>query len=363
MKALQQQPYIPPSVEYTLKITEGPEAGATYSLVAEVCKIGRAPTNDIPLLRDLRCSREQALIHISSERIYIKNLQPQNPIRVNDLRGEEFDLKNGSRIQLGSSTLEFGIKMHVAPPHAPSTKGRHLSVAPNMPTAASPLSATPGMASMTSSGIPTMSGHLGFKSTAQAPSKTFSPSASLPKLNSMDPKKVRFYGLIGVVLLLAAFLMTGESNKKKARKLSTEDEINHRIETTEEMAKAEQKELVDNKLKNENYFKAQAEYVNGFRDFRKGQYERAISTFGACLAWDPQHALCARYKKLAEKKFHELIQYHMLLGREYLEQGQYDACKSSFKNAMIMLRNPENVVYKEAKSNYIICNSRLQGRY
>ena len=58
---------------------------------------------------------------------------------------------------------------------------------------------------------------------------------------------------------------------------------------------------------------ARSAFVQGFRDFKKGQYESSLSHFQNCLALEPNHTLCTRYISLSRKKIEELIQYNICL--------------------------------------------------
>ncbi|NCN40825.1 hypothetical protein GW916_06190, partial [bacterium] len=151
--------------------------------------------------------------------------------------------------------------------------------------------------------------------------------------------------------------------KKNPFDIRNEKQIEADINDAEELQKAAEATRAERLNPTLSQRKAQENYVSGFRDFRKGQYERSISSFQACLALNPNHPLCNRYLKLSQKKFGELIQYHMVLGRKYRDQNQYRACRSAFKNVMVMVRDPSSSIYKEAKSNYVACNNMVEGRF
>lgn len=66
---------------------------------------------------------------------------------------------------------------------------------------------------------------------------------------------------------------------------------------------------------------------------------------------------------LTQRKFSELIQYHMDIGRKYREQNQFSACAVSFRNVMVMLKDSTNKRYIEAKANFEACSDRAEERY
>ena len=135
------------------------------------------------------------------------------------------------------------------------------------------------------------------------------------------------------------------------------------IQSADDLRVEEAKEFKSKGLNTKEFKEAQSNYIKGFRDYKKGQYERAISSFHACLSLYPKHLLCQRYQKLSYKKHEELIQYNMMLGKKYFDQGQYQACRSTFRNAMIMISDRSSKVYKEATANYKLCRLKTEGQY
>jgi hypothetical protein len=50
----------------------------------------------------------------------------------------------------------------------------------------------------------------------------------------------------------------------------------------------------------------------------------------------------------------------MVQANKYKSQNQFAACKSSFRNAMVMIQNPEDKAYLEAKTGFELCRE-LEG--
>ncbi len=313
--------------EYTIKVLSGPEQGATFKIMSPIIRIGRSSSNDIILAQDPKCSRNHAEINISGSGIIIKSLSSNNLITVDGKQGEVLFLKHDSKIVIGNSKLLFQISMLI-PEHEP--------MSPAVVEAA---------------------GGLGPR---HVPREAAVSNFSSPKANGSQMKII----LIGAIAILLLFAFTQNKKSKQAQvDIRTEEQVAKDIEAFNQLKKKEEEARQKDGKENDNYKEAQSLYITGFRDFRKGQYERAISTFEACVSIYPKHDLCQTYKKLAEKKFQELIQYHMILGNKYLEKGQYQSCKSSLHNVMVMVKNPNSQVYKEAQSIYAICRSRLEGKY
>jgi hypothetical protein len=169
------------------------------------------------------------------------------------------------------------------------------------------------------------------------------------------------YAILGIVVLL---LFTGNSKKKKdALAMRTEQQIQADIEAANKLEAAAQtsaqKKLDDSVTAKQ----AQENFVRGFRDYRAGQFERSLDSFQACLALNPNHTLCNRYIRLAQRRFNEIVQYDMVLGRKYRDQNQFNPCRAAFRNVMVMVKDANSLIYKEAKANYDACNALAEGRY
>ena len=77
----------------------------------------------------------------------------------------------------------------------------------------------------------------------------------------------------------------------------------------------------------------------------------------------PAHILCRRYLTLAQKRFNEIVQYHMVAGKKYLDKKQYQSCMTSFKNVMVMVQDPNDKVFIEAQSNLELCTYHYKDRF
>ena len=61
------------------------------------------------------------------------------------------------------------------------------------------------------------------------------------------------------------------------------------IEAAKKLREAAQMQRKNNLTPTFEIRQAQENYIKGFRDFKKGQYERALESFQACLALYPDH--------------------------------------------------------------------------
>src|SRR5690606_5682094 len=107
----------------------------------------------------------------------------------------------------------------------------------------------------------------------------------------------------------------------------------------------------------------QASYVRCFRDYRQGQYTRAIQHCQAALSLYPKHELAERYLSLATRKRDEKIQYLLSQGRLYRQRGFYKICMSTLRTVMYDIRDPEIIMFMEARQLYAECRKLSDVRY
>lgn len=302
------------SYQYGIKILNGPLKGKSFKIVSAQLTIGRSKENDIALPDDKRISRQHAQIVFENQGISIYELSNNDRMSVNGQKTKHALLQNSSIITVGDTKLQFIIK-------TPSSKGGL---------------AKPGV------------------------SRNYN---NLAKRNNNNGS-MGFYIIIGVVALLVGLLMM-DGNKKKKGLLSeiNENKIELDVENNKKLIDAYNKQKKYFGKKGKLYRQAQASYLKGFREYEHGLYHRALNAFQACLAIDPKHLLCNRYKNLSIRKFNELVQYKMLIARQYKDQNQFSACKKTYENIMFMVQDSTSKIYKEAKDNYNVCNTMLKGQF
>lgn len=342
MKNLATVPVMSP-VEFNLTVLSGKDKGAVYRLVAPEITIGRSSDNDISIPDDPTCSRVHARIRMTPEGFEVEGLSDKNSLIVDGEKVPKARLEDGSIIEVGNTRLQFKIvqnQMALQTPHPGNLQTQspqHLSpVGPNA-------MAAPG---------------------AWSPQAASGPAPSRPqaqkKKKKLTPMRVAIYGMVA---LLVYILLDDPPKPKKQIEIRTTEQIQADIEAAKKLKEAAEMEKRQNQTETRTYKEAQAAYVRGFRDYQKGIFGRAMESFQACLSLVPDHQLCTRYLKLSQRRFNELTQYHMVLGRKYRDQNQFTACASAFSNVMIMIKDQNNEVYKEAKANYEACQAQVEDRF
>ena len=173
--------------------------------------------------------------------------------------------------------------------------------------------------------------------------------------------RVRFYLIIAVVGILGYLILgDGVGSKKQEVNLRTEGDVARAIEDSANAVKELKKQQETSGQDTIQYKAAQEHYIKGFRDYRQGQYARAMQSFQAALSFYPSHELARKYLIQAQRKFDEMVDLGMSQGRKYYQKQNYKFCQSSFANVMIMVKDSTKPKYKEAKQFYDECSLRAE---
>ena len=288
--------------KYLLEILEGPDKGAQFKLVAGEITIGRGENNDI-VLRDPRCSREHAVLIITPQALLIEDKGSATGITVDGQKSPRSFLSNGSKIVIGSTTFLF--KRISATSKSPAIKD-HKHGIQNFGSA----------------------------------------------VNGVDPKKIRFYSILGVVVMAGLFLFSTNDSK---RIITPTPNIDEEIELSKKRQEALMKDQLLSGKASRQYLDAQASYTKGLRDYREGLYKSAMASFSAALAIYPDHPTARRYLRLAQLKMDEQIQFLVQEGNRFMDQNKYQHAKASFKNVMVIINDKDNKIYQEALQKYNEC--------
>ena len=337
-----------------LRITKGPHKGVAFKLVSGKITIGRASNNNISLDKDEKCSRKQAVITLSPQGDYfIKDLSGKSSLKINDMVKLQSELKDGDLIKFGTTVMQFEMKESatgmMVPVPAQEAPSREAPV-PLIHQKQEPASVDSYVA--LKGGEERGGGY-----TAQDPYAIPSASQKTPAKKN----KIIFRSIVGVLVLMGAWLFLSGEDKKEGDKLST---LMDREENIKTLAELKEKELEKRSKNQEVSFKnAQAAYISGIRDYRKGVYGRAIESFRVCKTLYPQHELCESYLKNTQVKYQQLIQAWMVAGKDYREKRRFISCMSAFKNVIMAINDKYNVTHKEAQENFDICQIQHKDRY
>jgi hypothetical protein len=184
-------------------------------------------------------------------------------------------------------------------------------------------------------------------------------SNSIRKVPFLNPLSF----LVLIVVLVGGYILysnTG-SKKNKPSKLRTHITTMQSIQKSEEALESHTKESAHKKTV--AYQQAQNHYLKGFRDYRNGNYSRAMEHFAAALAFYSEHDQAKRYYHLAHRKNEEFSQYHFNLGKRYYGIQNYRLCSAHFAIVIRSKRSEKDLLRQEALQFLKECDARQEGRY
>ncbi|MCB0347972.1 MAG: FHA domain-containing protein, partial [Bdellovibrionales bacterium] len=273
-------------------------------------QLGRAEDNDI-IIKDNKCSRYHAVLEMREHGLVIKNISTNNRVFVDGMEVSETLLQPNATIKLGDTEIQLfvsGLEALSVNPESP------LDIPSPMPTAAK-------------------------------------------KKNSL------FYVYIAIAGLGLYLLLSDDKSAVVDTSLNDDSKIQTEIMEAQKITEQLQNLKYSSGKDSKQYLDAQEEYQKGFRDYREGNYSRAITSFQAALALYPKHELAKKYEILSRRKLDESIQASMQDGNRYMEQGRYNEAISSYRNVMILIKSPDNLTYKEAKAKFDQARAIIEGDF
>lgn len=289
-----------------LQILTGKHKGKQFRLLAPKIVLGRHSDCDVVFKDNPNCSRYHAKI-IHTEGYYkIESLNADNPVLINKEPVSSHIFQSKDRISIGNIEMLFLDQAPVSSSFKPS--GKVLKKSQNK------------------------------------------------KKNFLNPPRL----LLLFVLLAGAYLYTSEDSKQPEEKmdLQTESKMLEEIEQLQKLnEESAQKAELSPKEKS-----AREAFLKGFRDYRKGYFQRALKIFQHCLTLNKQEILCQSYAYKSRRQIDKLIQKKIRLGKSYKDNQQYKACRAAFKSVEIMIQDSKSLLYKEARENRKDCEIQLKNK-
>lgn len=340
------------ALRFLVTVQAGPDQGQVFQLLPPQISIGRGADNSIPL-SDGHCSRQHVVIDITDSGVLLRNVSGKQPVYVNDLLTTEALLQNGDIIRLGHSELYFVIEALedlFSPPQAdlvPITANNG-ELYPHPLATPEALQHHPNAHSLNAYAQPqhsTQEHHF----TQQAP--PFAPPPP-PPVQTKKENKTAFYAVVLVIVAVIAYVALSE-NKKSAHSRATVNTDEKVLETVEALDKKvtelEKSQTYANEGERLRIEESKRYFLEGFRDFQKGQYRRAIQSFQAARALDPKNLLIYRYEMLATKSLDETAEFHLKQGAQYRDKNMYSRCSAAMAKVITILDNDKNPKSQEAK--------------
>lgn len=268
----------------------GTTKGKAYFITKNRVILGRSENADIQLL-DIKSSREHAEVTKAGKEFVVTDLGSQNGVVVNDLKVKQHTLKNGDKIIIGKTVFKFS-EVKVL-----DEKEKEKEVEFQDPT--------------------------------------FEPE-----------KKKSFTSILLVVVFAAGFILLSENekpvdNRKRIKAKYAGNEINDPFAAA---LKQKRSELKKNKQKLNLYFQ------RGLREFREGNYFRAITEFEHARQWSPSDPLAKFYLRKTKEALNKTITSYFNKAARDEEAVNYSKAIVSYCSVIRLLyQYPSDERYKNAE--------------
>ena len=283
-----------------LRSLKGKLKGKQFRLLARRILIGTSETCDIVLKNQVKCSAEHALLKKVQDQYSIESVDPKNPVLVNGKPISAHTLKQNDVVVLGGMELRY----------------------------------------IENSAI-------------QARYQQATGTKAKPNLSKI---------LLAVACLgLFVIMLTDQDDTSLPTsqvEVRTEKDMEKELEAIKKLQQAEEKEQAATPRGKE----ARAAFLRGFRDYHKGYYNRALRAFEHCLTLNKKNKICHSYSRKSQARIDGIIQKKMLLGKNYIDNLQFQACAATFRSIEIMLGNQENPIHKEALERRRFCELKSSNK-
>ncbi len=289
--------------KYFIKINKGSDKGSVFQLSSNEVLIGRDPSNHIQLKNDAKISRHHVRLLFKDQKYFVQDITKNNYIIVNGIKVKQGELKNNEIIQVGDHVLQY---------------------------------------------------------VETEPQKN-NPNFNIVK--KPESNRLRLVLIIGL-FLGSGFYFSSPSNKVVTSKLETfesEAKSERRIDSLDDSIEALDKKFKESIFYSENGKNAQSLFIQGKRDFDRGQFFYARDAFGAVLSLEPSHPEARRMLRLSQQYSEDLLEKQFKEGLASRDVGRFEICKSAMKNIMNLTNNPSNSRYLEAKKVAEECELMKKG--
>ncbi|MEK6554278.1 MAG: FHA domain-containing protein [Bdellovibrionota bacterium] len=317
--------------EYLITILNGPEKGSTFKIMSGRISIGRGTDNDISLSYDAKSSRSHAWITVTSNGVEITDVSDKNKIIVNGDDSPKQMLRDKSVIQLGETKMQFRVM-------------------------------SPKSDALNSLAV---QGADFFKSKAMGLKRDSMPSPSRGRSSSRSAGFPKQNIIVITIIALVGFYYWSKpaAVSKMASAIRTEDQIVRDISSIEAETAKLQADRASRGENAPNFNEVNSHYIRGYRDYRSGNYQRAVESFQACLSIKPDHPKCQQFLSASSRGFWSTVDAEILRGLKLKEQNQYISCTAAFENVKNLVTDQTNKKYIEAETNRKFCDEKAKDRF
>jgi pSer/pThr/pTyr-binding forkhead associated (FHA) protein len=318
---------------YRLLCMTGPNKGKVYYLIGKRIVIGRGESADIQII-DSKISREHAELALADNAFTITDLGAQNGIVVNDSKVKQKKLIDGEKIVIGQTVFKYGVY--------------DIKVSAEMVLAeASPDS---HIAKEIKKGVKVKIPPKHIKGNGEIE------SGYTPIKENQDSSKSKIL-IFGIIILSVMFILFGgdDNNQKKRSTSSAGGSTNADAEIFNETMNVK-KTKIDSDVQK----KLDSLIHSGRREFREGNYFRAMEEFRLALLISPNNGQASFYLSKAKQRLDDEIQKNFEKGTQEQDSKKYQAAIVSYcAVAQLIKEYPDDERYKNAMTKISSIESSL----
>ncbi len=293
-------------VYHRLLCMTGKNKGISYYIKSKRIVMGRSETVDVQVL-DGKSSREHAELTLVGGKYVLTDLGSQNGIIVNDLKVSQHTLADNDKIIIGQTVFKYNriiVEEMELVAVEEDEDGNEL---------------------------------VEYEEVEEKKSKK--------KSKKNEPKKKNNLVIILVVVLGAVFLIPAEDTPKKDK--ASQGKVIGDVDKGEiDIAEYNEEEISDPEVRK----KLEAYLHRGQREYREGNYYRAIEQFELALILVPNHGYATFYRQRAEESLNKFVD-------KIVEKAENDIAALRYRSAVIqycsiitfLQDNPKHPRYVEAE--------------
>lgn len=288
-------------IYHRLLCMTGPRKGTVVYLSGKRVLLGRGEKVDIQI-NDVKISREHAEFTLVDNKYTITDLNTQNGIIVNDTKEKQKILEDGMKIVIGQTVLKYNY-----------------------------IVIEPGLVPVNEKG----------KSSEEKGSKknklTIKRPDDFDEVEQAPEPKNKKNGLILVVVLIAVlyFLMGGGDETSQAVKDAGKS-VNEAQEIEDPFTQTETKK---NRMEDrETKIKVESLIHRGRREYREGNYFRAMEDFRLALTLEPGNATASFYNSKSKQRLDEEVTKFFSKAKQDKEAKKFQGAMVSYSSILRLLK-------------------------
>jgi hypothetical protein len=316
-------------VHYRLLCMTGPNKGKVYYLTGKRAVIGRGENADIQII-DTKISREHAELAFFENTFIITDLGAQNGVIVGDHKVKQKKLSDGEKIVIGQTVFKYAI--------ITVTVTSEMIIANENPDSA--------LAKEIKKGVKV-------KLPPKNVESNFKENYKVEK-NSEKNNSSRLI-IVGVILFAIVFILFDNDTPQASKKPASE-----RINPNSLDGFNESMSHKVNKDDPEVSRKLESLIHSGRREFREGNYFRAMEEFRLAMLLSPNNGQASYYLSKSKQRLDEEITKNFEKGNQEYDAKKFQAAIISYCAVVQLIREfPEDERYKNAMAKVSAIESEL----